>query len=208
MLDSMIKHALILCLAVIGFPLQAQDVPSQQAIALLQQESEERYRSLKAALEDLQAAHIALLQRMDALEKENRELQAKVAVLPKTAVSDSDLRQVSDALLERIRSVDQKRADDNKVLVQQIKDLVKQIGKAPRASSGSTPPQTPNKPRRVPREIAEVTVEPGYTISAIAEAYRQEGYSITTQDILEANPQISDPRRIKVGDVIIIPIKW
>jgi nucleoid-associated protein YgaU len=51
-------------------------------------------------------------------------------------------------------------------------------------------------------------VEPGYTISAIAEAYRQEGYSITTQDILEANPQISDPRRIKVGDVIIIPIKW
>ena len=68
MLDSMIKHALILCLAVIGFPLQAQDVPSQQAVALLQQESEERYRSLKAALEDLQAAHIALLQRMDALE--------------------------------------------------------------------------------------------------------------------------------------------
>ena len=115
MLDSMIKHALILCLALIGFPLQAQDVPSQQAVALLQQESEERYRSLKAALEDLQTAHIALLQRMDALEKENRELQAKVAVLPKTAVSDSDLQQVSDALLERIRSVDQKRADDNKV---------------------------------------------------------------------------------------------
>ena len=79
MLDSMIKHALILCLALIGFPLQAQDVPSQQAVALLQQESEERYRSLKAALEDLQTAHIALLQRMDALEKENRELQAKVA---------------------------------------------------------------------------------------------------------------------------------
>jgi len=208
MLDSMIKHALILFLAVTGFLLQAQDVPSQQAVVLLQQESKERYRSLKAAMEDLQAAHIALLQRMDALEKENRELKAKVAVLPKTAVSDSDLQQVSDALLERIRSVDQKRADDNKVLVQQIKDLVKQIGKASRASSGSTSPQTPSKPRRVPREIAEVTVEPGYTISAIAEAYRQEGYSITTQDILEANPQISDPRRIKVGDVIAIPIKW
>jgi hypothetical protein len=208
MLDSMIKHALIFCLAVIGFPLQAQNVPSQQAVALLQQESEERYRNLKAALEDLQAAHIALLQRMDALEKENRELRSKVAILPKTAVSDSDLQQVSDALLERIRSVDQKRADDNKVLVQQIKDLVKQMGKTPRASSGNTPPQAPSKPRRVPKEIAEITVEPGYTISAIAEAYRQEGYSITTQDILEANPQISDPRRIKVGDVVIIPIKW
>ena len=61
---------------------------------------EERYRSLKAALEDLRMTHIALLQRMDALEKEDRELQAKVAVLPKTAVSDSDLQQVSDAVGE------------------------------------------------------------------------------------------------------------
>ena len=118
--------------------------------------------------------------------KKNLELQAKVAVLPKTAVSDSDLQQVSDALLERIRSVDQKRADDNKVLVQQIKDLVKQIGKTPRASSGSTL-RKPSKPRRVPRRLQKSLWNQA-TISAIAEAYRQEGYSITTQDILEQPP--------------------
>jgi len=69
-------------------------------------------------------------------------------------------------------------------------------------------PSKSAKPRRVPKKIAEVTIEPNYTISAIAEAYRLEGVNVTIAEILEANPQITDPRKIKVGDVIIIPIEW
>ena len=37
---------------------------------------------------------------------------------------------------------------------------------------------------------------------------RLEGVNVSIGEILEANPQITDPRKIKVGDVIIIPIEW
>jgi hypothetical protein len=186
----------------------AQDSSDSQSFRLLQQESEERYRKLLAEIEDLQAANLALLQRMDGLERDNRDLRSKLAALPQSAISDADLNKVSQELIERIRTVDSKRAEDNRVLVKQIEDLIKATNKASRLATPKPASPVNDKPRRVPREIAEVTIEPGYTISAIAEAYRKEGYDMSADDILEANPSITDPRRIKVGDVIIIPIKW
>ena len=65
-----------------------------------------------------------------------------------------------------------------------------------------------DKPRRVPKRIAEVVLEKGYTLSAIAEAYRLEGYDVTVDGILEANPNITDPTKIRAGDTIIVPIEW
>jgi predicted ribosome-associated RNA-binding protein Tma20 len=51
-------------------------------------------------------------------------------------------------------------------------------------------------------------LEKGYTLSAIAEAYRLEGYDVTVDGILEANPNITDPTKIRAGDTIIVPIEW
>ncbi len=205
------KIALIItCICIESFGLastvQAQDQNLNNTIYLLRQENDERYRKLKSALDDAQAANLSLMQRMEALEKENRSLRREISKIPVSPVSEADLKKLSDELIDRIKTVDSQRASDNKALVDQIKDLVKAVNKL------NTKPVVsnvkPDKPRRVPKKIAEVTVEPNYTISAIAEAYRLEGIDVSVADILEANPQITDPRKIKIGDVIIIPIEW
>lgn len=186
--------------------MQAQNQNLNNTILLLRQEADERYRKLRAELEDAQSANISLMQRMEALEKENRSLRREIAKIPKSPVSDADFKRLSEELIDRIKTVDKQRASDNKALVDQIKDLVRAVNKL-----NSKPVVTAvksDKPRRIPKKIAEVTVEPNYTISAIAEAYRLEGVNVSIADILEANPQITDPSKIKVGEVIIIPIEW
>ncbi|MBT5928335.1 MAG: LysM peptidoglycan-binding domain-containing protein, partial [Verrucomicrobia bacterium] len=193
--------AIYLCSVSIGTGLQvqAQDSNLKNTLFLLRQESEERYRKLRAELEDAQAANISLMQRMEALEKENRSLRRDVAKIPTSPVSEDDLKKLSSELIDRIKTVDKRRADDNKALVDQIKELVSAVNKLNTKPVITTVKN--DKPRRVPKKIAEVTVEPNYTISAIAEAYRLEGIDVTVAEILEANPQISDPRKIKIGDV-------
>ncbi|MDA7660207.1 LysM peptidoglycan-binding domain-containing protein [Verrucomicrobia bacterium] len=198
--------AIYFCTVSVGTGLQAQDSNLKNTIFLLQQETEERYRKLRAEIDDAQTANLSLMQRMQALEKENRSLRREVAKIPKSPVSESDLAKLSEALIDRIKTVDKKRAGDNKALVDQIRDLVTAVNKLNIKAVAT--PLKPAKPRRVPKKIAEVTIEPNYTISAIAEAYRLEGINVTIGEILEANPQITDPRKIKVGDVIIIPIEW
>ena len=198
--------AIYFCTVSLGTDLQAQNSNLENIISLLRQETEERYRKLRAELDDAQAANISLMQRMEALERENRSLRREIAKIPTSPVSEADLKKLSEELVDRIKTVDKQRASDNKALVDQIKDLVGAVNKL-----NTKPVVTkvkPDKPRRIPKKIAEVTIEPNYTISAIAEAYRLEGVDVSIADILEANPQITDPRKIKVGDVIIIPIEW
>ena len=44
------------------------------------------------------------------------------------------------------------------------------------------------------------TIKKGDTLSKIAKSF-----GVTAQQILTANPQIKDPNKIKIGDVITIP---
>lgn len=190
-------------------PLMAQEQNVQSTIYLLRQESDERYRKLKAELEDAQQANLALVRRLEALEEENRSLRSSIKKLPAHLVSESDAKKLSDALVDQIKAVDNKRAEDNRIIGEEIKKIWKAIDSLGKAATPKEVVQrTPDKPRRVPKRIAEVTVESGYTLSAIAEAYRLEGHEISVAEILEANPNITDPRKIRVGDVIIIPIEW
>jgi len=200
-----------ICLLTVGMaclssPLPAQTENLKNTIYLWRQESEERYRQLKADLEDAQEANNALLKRMEALERENRSLRSNLAKVPTAPVSETDLKRLSDQLLERIKTVDAQRAEDNRLLVEQIKQLAKAIdgmNKAP-----AVPSHTPSKPARRVKTSAELKIEPGWTLSAIAEAYRQDGYKVSVADILEANPKITDPKKIRSGETIIIPIEW
>jgi len=189
-------------------PLQGQDQSVQSTIYLLRQESDERYRKLKAELEDAQQANLTLVRRLEALEDENRSLRNSIKKLPANLVSESDAKKLSDALVDQIKSVDKSRSDDNKIISEEIKKIwkaIEELGKAPVAKVAQS---VPDKPRRVPKRIAEVTLESGYTLSAIAEAYRLEGYDVSVAGILEANPNITDPTKIRAGDTVIVPIEW
>ena len=188
--------------------LKAQGQNLQSTIYLLRQESDERYRKLKAELEDAQQANLSLVRRLEALEEENRSLRNSMNKLPTNPVGESDVKKLSVALEEQIKAVDDKRAEDNKIIGEEIKKIWKAIEALGKAPAPVQVQQKPDKPRRVPKRIAEVTVEKDYTLSAIAEAYRLEGYDVTVEGILEANPNITDPRKIRIGDVIIVPIEW
>lgn len=188
--------------------LMAQEQSVQSTIYLLRQESEERYRKLTAELEDVQRANLTLVRRLEALEEENRSLRNSINKLPADLVTESDAKKLSDALVEQIKSVDSKRAEDNKIISEEIKKIWKAIEELGKAPAPKEVKRATDKPRRVPKRIAEVVLEKGYTLSAIAEAYRLEGYDVTVDGILEANPNITDPTKIRAGDTIIVPIEW
>jgi chromosome segregation ATPase len=188
--------------------LMAQEQSVQSTIYLLRQESEERYRKLSAELEDAQQANLTLVRRLEALEEENRSLRNSINKLPADLVTESDAKKLSDALVEQIKSVDGKRAEDNKIISEEIKKIWKAIEELGKAPAPKEVKRATDKPRRVPKRIAEVVLEKGYTLSAIAEAYRLEGYDVTVNGILEANPNINDPTKIQAGDTIIVPIEW
>jgi chromosome segregation ATPase len=186
----------------------AQEQSVQSTIYLLRQESDERYRKLSAELEDAQQANLTLVRRLEALEEENRSLRNSINKLPADLVTESDAKKLSDALVEQIKSVDGKRAEDNKIISEEIKKIWKAIEELGKAPAPKEVKRATDKPRRVPKRIAEVVLEKGYTLSAIAEAYRLEGYDVTVDGILEANPNITDPTKIRAGDTIIVPIEW
>jgi chromosome segregation ATPase len=188
--------------------LMAQEQSVQSTIYLLRQESDERYRKLSAELEDAQRANLTLVRRLEALEEENRSLRNSINKLPADLVTESDAKKLSDALVEQIKSVDSKRAEDNKIISEEIKKIWKAIEELGKAPAPKEVKRATDKPRRVPKRIAEVVLEKGYTLSAIAEAYRLEGYDVTVDGILEANPNITDPTKIRAGDTIIVPIEW
>jgi chromosome segregation ATPase len=188
--------------------LMAQEQSVQSTIYLLRQESDERYRKLSAELEDAQQANLTLVRRLEALEEENRSLRNSINKLPADLVTESDAKKLSDALVEQIKSVDGKRAEDNKIISEEIKKIWKAIEELGKAPAPKEVKRAIDKPRRVPKRIAEVVLEKGYTLSAIAEAYRLEGYDVTVDGILEANPNITDPTKIRAGDTIIVPIEW
>ncbi|XOV70601.1 MAG: LysM peptidoglycan-binding domain-containing protein [Verrucomicrobiota bacterium] len=188
--------------------LMAQEQSVQSTIYLLRQESDERYRKLSAELEDAQQANLTLVRRLEALEEENRSLRNSINKLPADLVTESDAKKLSDALVEQIKSVDSKRAEDNKIISEEIKKIWKAIEELGKAPAPKEVKRATDKPRRVPKRIAEVVLEKGYTLSAIAKAYRLEGYDVTVDGILEANPNITDPTKIRAGDTIIVPIEW
>jgi chromosome segregation ATPase len=188
--------------------LMAQEQSVQSTIYLLRQESDERYRKLSAELEDAQQANLTLVRRLEALEEENRSLRNSINKLPADLVTESDAKKLSDALVEQIKSVDGKRAEDNKIISEEIKKIWKAIEELGKAPAPKEVKRATDKPHRVPKRIAEVVLEKGYTLSAIAEAYRLEGYDVTVDGILEANPNITDPTKIRAGDTIIVPIEW
>ncbi len=63
------------------------------------------------------------------------------------------------------------------------------------------PPSSTPAPTPVPEPTAQVyVVKSGDTLSKIARSF-----GLTIEQLREANPAITDPNKIKVGDEIIIP---
>ena len=111
-------------------------------------------------------------------------------------------RSAADYPTKELQTLENRRAEDNRKILQEIKRIATRPNPvpSPRVVTEKTKPSPP--PYTGP--VYEITIEPGYTISGIAQKYREQGHEISEEDIIRANPGI-DPRRLKIGQVINVP---
>lgn len=171
---------------------RAQEDPTQQQID-----------KLSGQIQDLLSVEDLQRKRIDALEKQVRDLQDKLNQPgANNFASADDLKKLAD----QVQEVDKKRQADNEQILKELEKLDKALNVAssgrhsePAASSDNTP-ATSGAQKGYYYEIKS-----GDTPSAIAKAYRDQLHiKITAEDIMKANPGL-DPTKLKIGQKIFIP---
>lgn len=170
-------------------------------------EYEERYKRLNAALEDLLVAQATLQKRVAALAEELQSTREDLNRNGRQYARQEDLRKL-DA---RLREVDQKREDDKRLILEEIRKLAevplpephpkktREQAKEPVREADSAAAAGPE-----PQKGYEYVVKSGDTISAIVAAYQQSGVKVTVDQVLKANSKL-DPKRLGVGQKVFIP---
>jgi len=171
---------------------RAQDSGTQQQID-----------QLRGQLQDLTDAQALQAKRLDALEREIRELRDKPAGNP--GVGQDDLQKLAD----QVQEIDKKRQEDKALILKEIEKLGK-IGSSPTSSHrpppavSATSTENSTVPGPGPQKGYDYTIQRGDTLRAIAKAYRDQGIKVTTDQILKANPGL-DANNLKAGRKIFIP---
>ena len=165
--------------------------------------TQQQLDQLRGQLQDLTDAQALQTKRLDALEKEIRELRDKSPGAP--AVGQDDLQK----LAEQVQEIDKKRQEDKALILKEIEKLGK-IGSSPSPSHrpppvvSATPTDNPAVSTPGPQKGYDYTIQRGDTLRAIVKAYREQGIKVTTDQILKANPGL-DANNLKAGRKIFIP---
>lgn len=180
--------AIFFCLS-----LQAQDAAT-----------EERFNKLAGQIEDLRANQEAITKRLEALGQAVENLRSQTDKPAPNYASDEDVKRLADALKE----VDRKRLDDYEKIRDELKSLGKSLAApAPpvrKTTPASLPDTTSSDKASGSDKVFEYTVKRGDTLSLIAQAYRDNNFKVTTEQILKANPGLK-PDKLRVGQKIAIP---
>jgi LysM repeat protein len=170
---------------------RAQDTGTQQQID-----------QLRGQLQDALDGQALQTKRLDALEKEIRELRDKPA--GGSGAGQDELQKLAD----QVQEIDKKRQEDRTLILKEIEKLGK-IGSG--SASGRKPPtvsttttENPGSTITGPQKGYDYIIQRGDTLLAIARAYREQGIKVTTEQILKANPGLDDKKLI-VGKKIFIP---
>lgn len=187
----------------------AQGTYGAEAYAQRQQE-EERWRKVSAQLEELISTQEVLRKRLSTLEEENRALRTEVNKAGNAGVSPEEFQRVTKEIANKLKEVDDKRVADNKTILEQVKQLVREI--KPGTPSASAP-LTATTPSSIPKESDPLpgtqegfthVMQEGETISAVVQAFKAQGVKTSMKAVLAANPKVN-PNRIKPGTEIFIP---
>jgi LysM repeat protein len=172
-----------------------------------EQEYEERFRRLNSTVEEMLGSQATLQKRIGALSDELRAVRDEQGRSGSHYVRHDDLRKALDKLAEKIREIDQKREDDKKLILEEIRKLAQ-------APLPEPPTRRPNKdkerepeplqPSTGPLKGYEYVVKSGDTLAAVIAAYQQSGVKVTQAQIQKANPGLN-PNRLRVGQKVFIP---
>lgn len=165
-----------------------------------QQQQEERWRKLRADMDDALTTQEVLRKRIQSLEEENRSLRNELTRQSSSGVSPEEFNRVIKELSQRLKEVDDKRVSDNKTVIEQVQKLVREL------KPGTVTP-SPTKPIAQPPVSDEGythIVQDGETLSAIVKAFRAQGVNTSVSAIQAANPGLNSSK-LKVGKEIFIP---
>jgi len=164
--------------------------------------TEERLNKLSAHIEDLVAAKEAQDKRLAELARAVDALQRQADKPAGNFASPEDVKQ----LAEKIKEVDRNRQQDNERVLEELHKLGKTFSARPPRVSHDTPPPAPaaNDAPSTPDKGFEYKVQPGDSLSIIAQAYREKNIKVSVDQILKANPGLK-AEKLRAGQKIFIP---
>lgn len=178
------------------------------------QEIEENYKHLKATVDDYRDAQEAQRKELESLRKDISELRVQSSKPSGNYANQEDLKRLADAVQE----IDRKREADKELILKKLSDLGRTLTAVPPSNVRPKTPKTTPPPEPVSNNNGgdagasghesetgyEYLVKSGDTFSVIAQAYREKGVKVTTDQIVKANPNVN-PAKLKVGQKLWIP---
>lgn len=180
------RHLVFSLLGLLFWAIPTVDAAEDPRAYAQRQQDAEQQRRINARL-------VALEEALQAYQKEVNSLRAEVRGLREELSRTPDSGADVSALAEKIREVDRKRLEDQKLMLDALAKLQKQAAVAPRA------PATP-----VAREEYEYEIRSGDSLYAIIKGLEAEGFKVKQEDVMKANPGVKW-NRLQVGQKIIIP---
>ena len=174
---------------------------------------EERLNKLSGQIEDLLAAAAKQDKRFSALEKELEGVREQAARPNANYATQEDVRKLAERLQEKLQEIDRNRVADSEKFVKAFEKLGKATAetppparKPPRATTPSPedPPKNTSGASGGAEKGFEHVIAAGDTFSTIAQAYREKGVKVTTEQIQQANPKLK-ANSLRVGQKVFIP---
>lgn len=168
----------------------------------LREEYEARFRSIVAKIDDILGIQATLQRRINDLAAELAALREEQSRITTQTVRPDDLKKLAD----KIREIDQKREEDKRLILEELRKLAQTPlpEPKPRKEDSKPSPEPSQTQPSIPQKGYEYVVKEGDTISAIVEAYRQNGVNVTVDMVLKANPNVK-PKSLRVGQKLFIP---
>jgi hypothetical protein len=176
-----------------------QDSGDRAAAIAAQQDFEERYRRLLSDIEDLKDGLAAQQKRLAEAIRDMERMHEETSRGNARYATRDDL----NGLADKIREVDRKREEDQKLVLREIEKL----GKV-RIAAVEVPPES-MKPLENGKGF-EYRVKSGENFGVIVKKFNEklkaEGAKgqITVDQLAKANPNV-DPKKLKVGQKLFVP---
>jgi len=191
--------------------LHAQDAHESPAAAAAEREyTESNFKQVNAKIELLQEALSTQQKRIGTLVNEVHTLREEVDRLKlrneSTATQESIKR-----LADKIEEVDKKRRDDNELVLAQLKLIGKGLTKPAPLKEPAPPPANTKQEDPAPQPTDKTLdngftykIKSGDTLVRIVKDLNAQGFKISVQRIMDANPKVNW-KGLQIGQTIFIP---
>lgn len=168
----------------------------------------EDYARLQGRLDAHDESIESFRRQLQRTEAEVVKLSREIDALRQSLANQRDVATQAQikALADQVQDLEKRRVNDNKEVLAALDRLARTAAVPPPAPVIQEPARPANTGPELPAEYHEHVIESGQTLSSVITEYnRQLGYKVTLAHVLKANPEIKDPRKIRVGQKVRIP---